>query len=386
MISALPIADDQAALLALVVAGGPLAPRRHLLDIYPNPAQVLEAGLAAWCNAGCTPAQCARLASPNPTHLRNASQWLTHPQHHLIGWNHADYPPLLKQIAQPPCALFIDGDPLLLWHPCIAIVGTRRASVSGKDNAYYFANVCARSGLTIVSGMAAGIDAFAHHGALETADQRTIAVLGCGPDYAYPSAHSALRDKIAACGAVVSEYPPGTRPYQAYFPARNRIVAGLTMATVVIEAPLRSGALITARLAAEAGREVFALPGSIQHTMSRGCNALLRQGAALLENPAEIILALDSLPDFLVHSILARLGDVDHGILRGTHHNPRFSCNTFRLVWQLLDDNPVTIDTLAQHSGLEVSTLSAILLSLEIDGYLCVENAKYFRSTKYLTC
>ncbi|HSR65509.1 MAG TPA: DNA-processing protein DprA, partial [Xanthomonadaceae bacterium] len=247
--------DDSEALLRLVVAGGPAAPRRGLLDAHRGPAAAFAAGAGAWRAAGCREQQVARLRQPDEAVLERCRTWLAQPGHHLVGCHDPDYPPLLRRTANPPLALFVAGDPGRLWHPAIAVVGSRAATAGGLDNARDFAGALAAAGLAIASGLAAGIDTAAHQAALAR-DGLTVAVLGTGPDVPYPRANRDLHAWIAATGAVVSEHPPGTGPLREHFPSRNRILAGLSLGTLVIEAALRSGALITAREAAEAGREV----------------------------------------------------------------------------------------------------------------------------------
>src|SRR5690606_41509372 len=217
----------------------------------------LAAGAANWRACGLDHAQMQAFGS-RPADRRSLD-WLAAPGHHLLGWNDPDYPALLRTAPSPPLALFVAGDPALCWHPSVAVVGSRSPSAGGRDNAAAFSGAFARSGLAVVSGLALGIDAAAHQAALD-AGGLTLAVLGCGIDRAYPARNRGLCQRIAEAGAVVSEYPPGPVARAGQFPARNRIVAGLALGTLVVEAAMRSGALITARLAADAGREVFAIP------------------------------------------------------------------------------------------------------------------------------
>ncbi len=283
-----PGRDDTHALLALVLAGGAAAPRLRLLECHAAPAAAWRAGPAAWREAGLDARQIARLGTPDRERAALGRAWLDLPGHHLIGWRAPQFPPLLAAAPQPPLALFVEGDPALLWRAQLAVVGARAATAGGLANARLFALAFAHTGWCVASGMAAGIDAAAHRAVLE-AGHPTVAVLGTGPDLAYPRHHAGLREAIAAHGALVSEHPPGTAARAAHFPARNRILAGLALGTVVVEAALRSGALITARLAAEAGREVFALPGSIHNPMARGCHRLIRDGVALVETPDQVL-------------------------------------------------------------------------------------------------
>ncbi len=283
--------DNLDALLKLVLCGGAAATRRGWLDAHAgDAAAALLAGTRPGSPLGAE--QRARLRAPDAAALRAARDWLRSEHHHLIGWNSADYPPLLRAAVNPPLALFVAGEPTLLWHPAVAVVGSRRPTSGGRDNAREFAHALTQEGLLVASGLAAGIDAAAHETALAVDGGRTVAVLGTGPDIAYPRDNAQLHAHIEACGALVSEFAPGTPPRTEHFPSRNRILAGLALGTLVIEAAERSGALITARLAAESGREVFAVPGSIRNPLARGCHKLIRDGATLVERAGEIASAL----------------------------------------------------------------------------------------------
>ena len=286
---------DTEALLALLLPGGATAPRRDLLDARGAPAAVRALPRARWREAGLDAAQIRALEGEpgalDADMLARCRAWLRQPGHRLVGWHDPDYPPLLRRAGSPPLALFVDGDPVRLWHPAVAVVGSRGPTAGGCDNARDFARALARAGFAVTSGLAAGVDRAAHEATL-AADGLTVAVLGTGPDVPYPQSHAGLMAAIARTGAVVSEHPPGTSARREHFPSRNRILAGLTLGTLVIEAATRSGALITARLAADAGRDVFALPGSIHNPMARGCHRLIRDGAMLVESADEVIGAL----------------------------------------------------------------------------------------------
>lgn len=203
-----------------------------------------------------------------------------------------DYPPLLREIYDPPAVLYYRGDAGVLAGPCVAVVGSRRATAYGSTAAHRLGETLALAGVTVVSGMARGIDTSAHQGVLQAATGATVAVLGCGLDICYPPENFRLRERIAQRGMVLTEFPPGTEPKPAHFPLRNRIISGLSLATVVVEAGEKSGALITADCALEQGREVFAVPGSINSPFSRGTHRLLKEGAAMAENAEDILLAL----------------------------------------------------------------------------------------------
>ncbi len=213
----------------------------------------------------------------------------------------------MRDIPSPPVALWLAGDPDVLWQPQLAVIGSRNPTAGGRDNARSFAGELARQGLTITSGMASGIDSVAHEAALE-AGAITIAVMGTGLDIVYPASGRELAARIREQGALVSEFPPGTPPQRSHFPSRNRIISGLSLGVLVIEAGLRSGTLITARLAANQGRDVFALPGSIHNPLAKGCHRLIRDGARLVESVAEILQELAPLAGRLASQAAGRTG------------------------------------------------------------------------------
>jgi DNA processing protein len=371
--------DEPLALLSLARARLPARRVRDWLHAHGSAAAGVAAGCGAWVAAGLEAAQFRRVASPDPGRLAADVDWLADPAHHLLAWHQPDYPLLLREVGDPPAVLFVVGEPALAWHPQVAIVGSRRASAGGLDNARAFARAFAASGWGVASGLAAGVDTQAHVGALE-AGGPTVAVVGCGPDRVFPRSNAALAARVAAHGAIVSEYPPGTPPAKAHFPQRNRIIAGLALATVVVEAAERSGALITARLAADAGREVFAVPGSIHNPMARGCHRLLRQGAGLVESPAEVTEALAPLAAALGTALRARLGPaaLPPTGAEPERNGPDLAGN--RLL-RALGHDPVNLDQLATRSGLTVADLAPMLLAMELDGRVIAKNGRYVRRT-----
>lgn len=298
----------------------------------------------------------AILAGPDPERLAPALEWLAQDRHHLVTWQDADYPRLLREIADPPLALYVLGDRATLGLPQFAIVGSRNPTPTGKENAFAFARALASAGLAITSGLALGIDGEAHRGAL-AANGRTLAVTGTGLDRVYPAAHRELAHAIAEQGALVSEFALGTPPRPENFPVRNRLIAGLSIGTLVVEAALKSGSLITARLATESGREVFAIPGSIHAPQSRGCHALIRQGAKLVETARDILEELHSLAQVALgetaEESVAVPGDLGAEQVR---------------VLDSLGHDPASIDQLVERSGLTASGVSSILLELELRG------------------
>ncbi len=270
----------------------------------------------------------------------------------------ADYPPALLQTADPPLLLYLIGRRELLTAECLAIVGSRRPTPQGRDNAHDLALALGQAGLTVVSGLALGIDGAAHAGALKS-PAATIAVLGTGLDQIYPSSHQRLADEIAERGLLLSEYSLGTPPLPANFPRRNRIIAGLARGCLVVEAAPRSGSLITARLAAEAGREVFAVPGSIHAPQSKGCHELLRQGAKLVERAEDVLEELRP----------SRATPPVRGSLRDERPaDPPELGGEPGLLLAAMGYEPVSLDALQARGGWSAAQLNALLLELELSG------------------
>ena len=251
------------------------------------------------------------------------------------------------------------------------MIASRAPSPGGRAHAAEFAQAFARAGLVVGSGMAAGIDAAAHSAVLD-GEGATFAVLGTGPDVVYPLENAALHARLAGRGALVSEHPPGTRPRREHFPSRNRLLAALCLGTVVIEAAERSGALITARLAAEAGREVFALPGSVRNPLARGCHRLIREGATLVETPAEVLEALAPDAASEARQALARLG-AERG------DAPASVPPDHQMLWNALGHDPTDMDELADRTGLTLLELSPMLLAMELDGRVARQHGLYVR-------
>ncbi len=372
--------DCPAALLRLIAAGGSADVRRTLIERHDGPGGVLAAGPQAWRAGGMPAEQVAALSRTEPP--PRALAWLQAPHHHLIGWHDPDYPPLLRRSPNPPLALFVAGDPSLLWHPSVAVVGSRSPTPGGRDNARDFARALAASGFTVASGLAAGIDTAAHTATLDVGG-RTVAVLGTGADVPYPRSNGALHARIADTGAVVSEYLPGTGPVSFHFPSRNRILAGVSLGTVVIEAAERSGALITARLAAEAGRDVFALPGSIHNPLARGCHRLIRDGAGLVESAGEVIAALGPQTAELARDLRMRLNapiQPVQGVPAGGAAGSGVGDPDYQLLWNALGHDPTAMDQLVERTGLTAAAVSSMLLLMELDGRVFSQHGRYFRS------
>lgn len=368
-----PDAEMLAWLRLLLTPGIGRITARKLLARAGGAEEIWQLPLSAWAECG-TQAQIKALAQlpPDwPQHCETLARWLATPatdiQHALIYLGHSQYPDSLLQTEDPPLLLFVQGSAALLnsdtaWFPypaTLAMVGSRNPSAQGIINARDMAQALADQGLCIVSGLARGIDAAAHEGALQSKASkapRTIAVVGTGLDQVYPRAHTALAQQIALHGLVISEYPLGSEPLPRHFPQRNRIISGLSQGTLVVEAALQSGSLITARLASEQGREVFAIPGSIHAPQAKGCHALLRQGAKLVETAADILDELQGLnmPVSPAHkaqeAIKNEVSEQEPELLRALGHDP------------------MTLDTLMARTGWDAAHLQAQLMELELDG------------------
>jgi DNA processing protein len=363
--------EELRAWLRLVLSVGRVTGRR-LLSALGTPQQVFDSPAAA-LQGLVTPTQAQALAAPPAELERCLTQtlnWLDGgADRHVVTLGDALYPATLLDSADPPLLLHLRGRHELLTRPGLAVVGSRNPSAQGADNAVSFARFFSEAGWTIVSGLAQGIDGAAHEGAL-AGPGSTIAVLGTGIDRLYPARHHALALRIAARGLLVSEFPMGTPPLRENFPQRNRLIAGLTRGTLVVEAALQSGSLITARLAAENGREVFAIPGSIHAPQSRGCHALIKQGAKLVESAQDI---LEELQMVQKDNSRPAGGDAAPG---------RLASKTAPAAPAPADDGPpdevltalghdaATLDMLIDRTGWPAPALAARLLELELEGRL----------------
>jgi len=298
--------------------------------------------------------------------LRAVHDWLAQLGHHLLTLGHPDYPARLSNVPDPPPVLYVAGDPTLLSRPALAIVGSRSPTPRGLGDARAFAQALSDAGLCIVSGLALGIDAAAHRGGLDGRSS-SIAVVGTGLDRIYPGRNVELARELSERGALVSEFPLGTPPLRANFPRRNRIISGLSLGCLVVEAALHSGSLITAKEAAEQGRDVFAVPGSIHSALAKGCHWLIKQGAKLVEN---------------VDDVLGELG-VGNGSSAtdglGAAEAP--GTDGARLL-QALGGDTVTIDVLCERAGLTAEVASAMLLTLELDGYVARLAGGFYQSLR----
>jgi DNA processing protein len=326
---------------------------RRLLAAFGSASQVLQASKAARQQVvGPQLAQSLDIEPEElPARLRAAQDWLAGgPARRVLCIGDDDYPAVLLQTPDPPLLLYVQGQVEFLHRRSLAIVGSRNATAQGVDNARAFGTHLSQRGWTIVSGLAFGIDGAAHEGGL-AGPGSTVAVVGTGLDRVYPARHRTLAHRIASTGVLVSEYAPGTPPLAPNFPRRNRIIAGLARGTLVVEAALKSGSLITARQAADYGREVFAVPGSIHSPLSRGCHALIRQGAKLVESADDILEELQA-------QTAPPQADPDPALAATPHEDP---------VLRALGHDPATLDALSARTGWSAQELSARLLELELE-------------------
>jgi DNA processing protein len=291
------------------------------------------------------------LSHPDWSAINQDLQWLNGDGHFLITKQDSRYPQLLKEIPDAPIALFVAGNPDVLDLPQIAIIGSRNPSPAGITTARAFAKALAQPGLAITSGLAMGIDEMGHRGALDV-DGITIAVTATGLDQVYPAKHLALAKAITEKGALVSEFPINTPPKRYHFPKRNRIIAGLSLGTLVVEAASQSGSLITARLATEYGREIFAIPGSIHSPLARGCNDLIKQGAKLVET---------------AHDIAEEFSHYQLPVTAIPEQSNIDLAEDQQMLLKLVDYSPTTIDMLVERSGLRAEAIASTLLILELN-------------------
>lgn len=348
---------------------GPIHYRR-LMAHFGAAREALAASRANLLAQGLPEACTAELASPDWSGVDADLSWLAQDGNHLLQLGETGYPDLLSEIASPPPLLFVRGDVTLLGDPQLAMVGTRNPTPGGRETAHAFAAHLARCGLAITSGLALGIDAESHRGAL-AAGGRTIAVIGTGSDRIYPARHRQLAHEIAESGAVVSEFPLGTRVLPCNFPRRNRLIAGLSVGTLVTEAAVGSGSLITARLAVDQGREVFAIPGSIHNPMSRGCHMLIRQGAKLVETADDVLEELAA----VVRGLLAanEAPESDPEARPDGQPLPEHA----RLL-ELMGYDPVSVDTLVERSRLTPAEVSSMLLIMELQGLVAATHGGFY--------
>ncbi len=335
---------------------------RKLLSQFGLPEKVIAASRADLARFASAEVLQALDSDAVAKAVEHALAWLEQPGSAIVTLTDTAYPRLLLEITDPPAVLYCRGRTDLLNRPALALVGSRNATAQGNSNAEQFARSFSTAGLTIVSGLAQGIDAAAHRGGL-AGEGSTIAVLGTGIDITYPQANAALGAEIAAMGLLVSEFPLGTRALAHNFPRRNRVISGLAQGCLVIEAALASGSLITARAAAEQGREVFAVPGSIHSPLSKGCHALIKSGAKLAESVEDVLSEL---------SAFRRSGVAPSRAAANLPAAPAATGNTDEPLLACMGFDPADVDSLCTRAGLPAERVSAELLRLELAGRVTV--------------
>jgi DNA processing protein len=371
----MPIASDDEFFLRLSLIPG-VGPRtaHKLLTKFGGIADVFaasETSLAAIIGEKLSRKFVAARDNAERAPIDAALTWLNHADHHLLTWSHASFPKALFETDDAPIALYALGKLSTLAYPMIALVGSRNCSQGGRDTAEAFAEALTEGGLVVVSGLAQGIDAAAHTGALRAkrAGAKTLAVVGTGVDRVYPAANKTLAHAVASDGLIVSEYPLGTPPLAENFPRRNRIISGLSRGVLVVEASMQSGSLITARLAAEQSRDVFAIPGSIHSTFHKGCHHLIKQGAKLVETAQDVFdeLSLSTIAVAEASSVASAkqvLDRSDGADTEAAEHSDALDLAVSRYI----EFTPVDVDTLVSKSGLPVDQVVTELTLLELSG------------------
>ena len=339
---------------------------QKLITQFKTPEAVLSANQSELQSLGINKVVIEGILHADEKDIQRDLNWLEHENHHLITINDPAYPDRLKQISDPPYVLYVLGKPehaqTLLSDPQLGIVGSRSTSSQGKETATSFANRLANCGLIITSGLASGVDGAAHRGALQSNIGSTIAVAACGLDRVYPAEHRNLAEQISQQGLIVSEFPIGTSPSPGHFPRRNRIISGLSLGVLVVEASIKSGSLITARFAIEQGREVFAIPGSIHNPLSKGCHNLIRNGAKLVETVEDV---LEEFKHHLDLDTLQKQNTTSKSVNSNQSH--AVTDPQHEIVLNCMGLEPTSIDSIIERCGLPVEVVSSILLILELN-------------------
>jgi len=352
-------ADVLSAWLALNRAPhlGPVSIQR-LLEHYPSPLEIFNASSSELAACGLNSRQIDSLSTPDWAAVETDLRWQEQDRARICVLSDEDYPALLRQISDPPPVLYLFGNSEVIGFQQIAMVGSRTPTPMGRETAHEFGAHLAALGLVVTSGLAHGIDAAAHRGAVSVGGM-SIAVTGTGLDRVYPARHHDLAHEIAETGVLISEFSLGSPPRPGNFPRRNRIISGLSRGVLVVEAALRSGSLITARLALEQGREVFAVPGSIHNPLAKGCNTLIRQGAKLVETAKDI---LEEFPDFAAEAPAEPRQDSAVTAFELDED--------YRKVLENVGFEPTSVDKVVERSGLTADAVCSMLLVLELQGYV----------------
>ncbi|MCZ6829432.1 MAG: DNA-processing protein DprA [Gammaproteobacteria bacterium] len=361
------IEEEQHWLVLQHLVGGRADLLRRLFSLSHQPGEILDAEEARWFSVGAD-AELVRARRRWQTQVLDRARRDQHTLRELgavlLPLPHPEYPVLLAEIPDPPPLIYLRGKLNQLQRPWLAVVGSRKASAMGARAATEFASAMVQAGLGVCSGLAVGIDAAAHRAALDSGGA-TCAVIATGQDLCYPRRNQALAEKIATHGLLLSEFPLGSKPLRERFPQRNRIISGLSLGVLVIEAAQHSGSLITARMALEQNREVFALPHSIYHPLGRGCNSLLRQGARLVESPQEILTELGSL--YVAQRELQLAA------------RPPTLTEAQQSLYDALGYEPVSVDELALHCDCDASEAVTALMELRLQGLVEAKDGKYMR-------
>ena len=358
----MPIREDTQAWMRLVHAPAlEAATLVAALERLGSPQTLLDASDAELAESGIGPAAREFLRA---RHAANSAElrWLEHPCHHLVPCTAAEYPAMLRSPANRPRALYVAGQLDALKSPPLAVVGSRRPTAGGTDNAFEFSRALAARGLVIASGLAEGIDTAAHRGAL-AAQGVTLAVLGSGLDRVYPQSNRPLSETIMFDGALMSPFSPGTPPRRENFPRRNQVIAALSIGALVVEAARSSGSLITARAAQRLGRPVLAIPGSIHNPMSRGCHRLIKEGAHLVESADEVLSRLDFSVFFARPQEAANAPQTTNPVRAGMDKE-------HKILLDALGFDPADLDTLIVRTGLKPEAVSSMILILELEGHV----------------
>jgi DNA processing protein len=345
-----------------------------LLEKFGTTEALVNAKATELSSGGLLDNSIAAIRSPDRPQLDSDKKWLEQPGNTFVPFSDPRYPKLVAQLHDAPIGFFVRGDANCLSLPQLAVVGSRNPTSSGRETAESFAAHLAGCGLAITSGLAVGIDAASHEGALR-AGGITIAVCATGLDTVYPRAHEKLAARIIERGALVSEFPPNTQLQKFLFPKRNRIISALSLGTLVVEAAIHSGSLITARFAAEQGREVFAIPGSIHNPMARGCHQLLRQGAKLVESAEDILTELGPLASIARDAAASQISPANTRVSSATLDKD------YKILLDALGFDPASADQLVERSGLKADAIASMLLILELDGHIeSLPGALYVRA------
>ncbi|WP_299020662.1 DNA-processing protein DprA [uncultured Photobacterium sp.] len=337
---------------------------------YASPSQLCQMPAEQLLAIGLKPAQIARLQQPRARRIDRCLAWAEKPDHVILTLDSPGYPTLLKEIASAPPLLFVRGESHWLHEPQLAVVGSRSASIDGRESAYEFAAALVAANYVVTSGLALGVDGQAHYGALKNGGA-TIAVMGSGLEQIYPARHRELASQIVEQGALVSEFWPDDKPRPQNFPRRNRVISGLSVGVLVIEAAEKSGSLITARYALDQGREVFALPGSIHYPGSRGCNALIKSGAKLVESPVDIFDEVGVLTEC-----------VKNNQLNSPLPQPENEELPFSVVLANVGNEATPVDVVAERCKLPVYEVMMQLLELELHGVIKTVPGGYIRTRR----